>query len=284
MAEGRHSFIAFYPSDWLAGTARMARMHRSVYFDICCYIWDTNEPCPKSELPLMFGDIDGWERYVDDLVTAKKLTRNRDGSLSNAKAHAEARKAFDLWEKKSKGGKVGAEKTNNPKEKRKAPDRTPADTPGGSSPKMAGSPAAEPEPEPEPDSEEEDRDSPTTPVDSDLETEAKMRSFAARFGRAGGVAVFPNRANHFAQQLDVIREWVTMGLDPDTEIIPALEQDVIDNPGDRHSLKYFTPMMARIAARKDATANGKHPKSGRTGARPVDGFTAALRDVAGRQA
>lgn len=149
MAEGRHSFIAFYPSDWLAGTARMARMHRSVYFDICCYIWDMNEPCPRTELPLMLGDIPDWERYVDDLVASKKLIKNRDGSLSNAKAHAEARKAFDLWQRKSIGGKAGAEKTNNPKDKDTAPVESPAGTPDGSSPKTAGSPVAELELEPD---------------------------------------------------------------------------------------------------------------------------------------
>ena len=83
MAQGRHSYVPFYTSDWLAGTARMTRLHKSVYFDVCAYIWDTARPCPASELPLMLGDLPGWERYVDDLVSAGKLVRSPDGSLVN---------------------------------------------------------------------------------------------------------------------------------------------------------------------------------------------------------
>ncbi len=113
MAEGRHSFVAFYPSDWLGGTARMTRLQRSVYFDVCLYCWDKAEECPASELALMLGDLDGWEKVVDLLVAAEKLYRTPDGSLGNSKAIAEAKKAFDLWERKSKGGKGGASKTNS---------------------------------------------------------------------------------------------------------------------------------------------------------------------------
>lgn len=242
----------------------MSRMHRSVYFDICCYIWDTNEPCPRTELPLMLGDMEDWTRFVDDLVLSGKLTRNRNGSLSNSKAHAEAKRAFELWEKKSKGGKVGAKKTNNNKAIVIDADDTHDDTPDVSSPKMVGTPAAEPEPEPEPELEKKEGSPPKTSVDASVEAEEAIRSFAARFGRAGGVAVFPSRPAHFAQQLDTIRHWIEMGLDPDTEIVPALEQDAVDNPGDRHSLKYFTPMMARMAARKDAINNGYSSQQNRT--------------------
>lgn len=112
MAEGRHSYVAFYPSDWLGGTARMTRMQRSVYFDVCCYNWDKAKECPPSDLALMLGDLDGWEKIVDLLVAAGKLYRTPDGSLGGSKAMAEAKKAFDLWERKSKGGKGGADKTN----------------------------------------------------------------------------------------------------------------------------------------------------------------------------
>lgn len=121
MSQDRHSFIAFYPSDWLGGTARMTRLHRSVYFDVCLYIWDKAEPCPATELPLMLGDIANWRDLIEDLLAAGKLVRSADGSLVNEKALAEGRKAYELWLKKSQGGKDGAEKTNRIKGKTGSP-------------------------------------------------------------------------------------------------------------------------------------------------------------------
>lgn len=135
MSHGRHSYIAFYASDWLAGTARMTRLHKSVYFDICSYIWDQAKPCPETELPLMLGDLPDWEKYVNDLILAGKLDRDSDGSLTNSRAMDEAQKAFDLWEKKSKGGKRGAAKTNTPASTPvESPDDTPASTDDGTGP------------------------------------------------------------------------------------------------------------------------------------------------------
>ena len=139
MSAGRHSYIAFYPSDWKGGTAQMTRTHRSVYFDICLYIWDYAKPCPEKALPLMLGDVEDWRRYVDDLVAAEKLHRTPDGSLYATKALAEAKKAFDLWEKKSKGGKSAAKKTNEDNGG-KSDDSNPDESPDES-------PDAEPEPD-----------------------------------------------------------------------------------------------------------------------------------------
>jgi hypothetical protein len=146
MASGRHSYVAFYPSDWLAGTARMTRLHRSIYFDICVYIWDHNAPCPASEQRLMLGDLSNWQELVQDLIDSGKLVTAEDGSLSNPRAKAEAEKSFALWERKSAGGKAAVEKINS----RKTPDGS-ADR---SAVRSAGkSPAIEPEPEPEPEPE-----------------------------------------------------------------------------------------------------------------------------------
>lgn len=105
MSVGRHSYVPFYASDWLAGTARMTRLHKSVYFDICCYIWDKAEACPEAELPLMLGDLPNWRELVEDLVRSRKLTRTADSTLTNDRALSEARQAFDLWQRKSAGGK-----------------------------------------------------------------------------------------------------------------------------------------------------------------------------------
>jgi len=108
----RHSFVAFYPSDWIGGTARMTRLQRSIYFDVCCYNWDKAVECPATELPLMLGDIENWQSILELLIAAGKLYRTADGSVGNTKAMLEAKKAYELWRKKSTGGKNGANKTN----------------------------------------------------------------------------------------------------------------------------------------------------------------------------
>lgn len=84
----------------------------------------------------------------------------------------------------------------------------------------------------------------------------EIGELTARCGRAAGVAIMPN-GTRFADQLDTVREWVTMGLDPDTEIIPALEADAVSRTKPRHSLKYYTPTMAGILARREAKSNGQ---------------------------
>jgi hypothetical protein len=85
MANGRHSYVAFYPSDWLAGVARMSRKHRSVYFDVCCYNWDQNRPCPEAHLAVMLGDMKDWRVIVDELVAIGKLERGCSRSSGERK-------------------------------------------------------------------------------------------------------------------------------------------------------------------------------------------------------
>lgn len=103
----RHSYVRFWPSDWKAGTGRIPRLHRSVYHDICCEIWDFNAPVRAGALSLLLGDLPDWQRYVNDLVDAGKLVRLDDGSITNARAAAEAHWAYEQWEKRSFGGKGG---------------------------------------------------------------------------------------------------------------------------------------------------------------------------------
>ena len=134
MSEGRHSYVPFYASDWIAGTSRMTPMQELIYFRVCCYIWDKAEPCPEAELPLMLGAIDGWVDTLNQLIAAHKLFKSPDGSLVNTKALSVAENSKMLWEKKSAGGKKGARKTNSatPAESpADTPDSTPVESPGG---------------------------------------------------------------------------------------------------------------------------------------------------------
>ena len=90
MASDRHSYVRFYPSDWLAGTARLPRLHRSVYFDICCSIWDTALPCTALDVMMIVSDLPNGQAIVDELIALGKLQRNEDGSISNRRALEQA--------------------------------------------------------------------------------------------------------------------------------------------------------------------------------------------------
>lgn len=133
MSAGRHSYVPFFPSDWLAGTARMTPMQELVYFRICCWCWDKAEPVPEAELPLMLGQIDDWQQIVETLTAARKLDRSPDRSLGNSRAISEAIKAKDLWERKSRGGKARAAELNGNATSpdgsdANSPDKTPSKT------------------------------------------------------------------------------------------------------------------------------------------------------------
>ena len=145
MSTGRHSYVRFFASDWIAGTARMTPMQELVYLRICCVIWDKAAPCPEAELPLMLGSIDGWDVIVENLVAAGKL-EVVEGGIVNARAMEEAMISLELWERKSAGGRRGARAVNKQRRndviddvddvddvveecgKRDTPDDTPDDT------------------------------------------------------------------------------------------------------------------------------------------------------------
>ena len=106
MSNGRHSFIAFYPSDWRAGTAHMGWTMKAVYHEICCYNWDKAEPMPAARLRVMLMSLPEGGEIVDALVGDGTLIRDSNGSIHSPRALGEAQKAFELWEKKSSGGRA----------------------------------------------------------------------------------------------------------------------------------------------------------------------------------
>lgn len=121
---GKHSYVPFYMDDWYGGTARMTRLIKSVYFDICLYTWDKAKPVPEAELMLMLDDLGPQgESIVNVLVSSGRLIRNPDNSVHSERALHEAEKAFSLWEAKSVGGKRGAKSTNDSG----TPDATPVE-------------------------------------------------------------------------------------------------------------------------------------------------------------
>jgi uncharacterized protein YdaU (DUF1376 family) len=212
-----------------------------------------------------------WRGLRDELIAADKIDII-DGQISNKRYRKERENAASLSRKRSESGASGGEKSGETR--RKASNINAGDEANASVLPLYAR-ATEAEAETEVETEVEDRAATAPTVEAAVDAQA----YAAKFGRAGGVSIMPNRAAHFADQLDVIREWIGLGLDPDAEIIPALEQRVLDKPAERRSLAYYTPMMADMAARKGAAANGKLRSNGATPTRSRNGFTNAIRDA-----
>jgi len=128
MAARRHSTIQFNPTEWLADTARMPRLVRSVLFDLCCYTWERVAAVPPSEVYLMTSDLpDGQgEAIIENLIQGGHLERLPDGSIFSGKAMIEAQRAYTVWEAKSRGGRGrGRAELEEPEKAPSAPQDAP---------------------------------------------------------------------------------------------------------------------------------------------------------------
>ena len=104
-SNNRHSYVQFYPSDWLAGLAFMPPMAEWLYLQVCLYNWDKREPMPATEVRIRLHRHADWESDLQLLLDAGKVVKTASGGLFVHRAIVEANKAFELWEKKSRGGR-----------------------------------------------------------------------------------------------------------------------------------------------------------------------------------
>lgn len=110
MGGSRHSYIRFYPSDWMAGTARLPRLLRSMYFDVCLHNWDYGDPMSRAEQTLVFADVPGWEAEIQKLIDMGKLRRTQGGGLYSDRAMNEAQYSSERRAISVASGKEGAAK------------------------------------------------------------------------------------------------------------------------------------------------------------------------------
>jgi hypothetical protein len=137
----RHVSVQINLQAWEADTARMPRLIKAVYFDVCFHNWNHVEPMPVSEQSMVFADL--WDQgdqaagIIDVLVNAGKLIRGEDGSLYDERALEAGRTAARLYEIKSQGGKRGAEATNSKRAPKAKVAANPASTDAESAEKIA---------------------------------------------------------------------------------------------------------------------------------------------------
>ena len=118
MGNGRHSYVRFYPSDWLAGTARLSRLLRGMYFDVCLHNWDHAEAMSKAEQALVFSDVPDWQVQVQALLDMGKLKRTKGGGLYSERALNEAVSSYERCRIAVASGRQGAAKRWGTKEKK----------------------------------------------------------------------------------------------------------------------------------------------------------------------
>ncbi len=111
MARSKHSYVPFYFDDWAGGTAAMPRTIWSVYFQVCAYNWDKVRPMPVMMFSIITSDIEGGsDGILQALLETEKLAMDESGIYS-PRALEIAQESFDLWKKKSDGGKAKGAKT-----------------------------------------------------------------------------------------------------------------------------------------------------------------------------
>lgn len=137
----RHKTVQFNPAEWLADTARMPRLVRSVFFDLYVYTLERVATVPASEVYLMVSDLPEGQgdAIIENLVAGGHLERMADGSVFSGKAMIAAQSAYVLWQQRSRGGRRGAPE---PEEEIEAPAEPPKE-------------AIEPEPQAAPPTDEE---------------------------------------------------------------------------------------------------------------------------------
>ena len=112
MSNGRHSFVRFFPSDWAGGVLKdgLSDQDELLYFRICCQIWDTAKPLTRRQVDAIIARTTGGHTAFSNLIECGKLTILPDGMIVNSKAMSEAVRAYDVWLKKSVGGRTGRQK------------------------------------------------------------------------------------------------------------------------------------------------------------------------------
>jgi len=98
--QARHSYVQFYPSDWLGGMAFMPPMAEWLYLQICLYNWDKRETMPMAQAKLRLSRSPDWEADLAMLLDAGKVHRTNGGGLFVERAMVEAERAYELWERK----------------------------------------------------------------------------------------------------------------------------------------------------------------------------------------
>lgn len=260
---GKNVWHKRYHGDALNGYMGLTLEQRGAYTTILDLLYDSDWEVgiPDRERWLaghLNVSVRRWRGLREELIEAGKIDII-DGQISNFRYRKERELAASLSRKRSESGASGGEKSGETRRKA-AENRQSGEANASDLPLYTRALEAELDT----DTEEKKRIA-AAALDADVgEAVVDAVSLAPVFARAAGVSIFPNRARHFADQLDVIREWMTLGLDPTEDIVPALQRKVMDNPGERHSLAYFTPMLADMAARREAKANG-HVSSDRRG-------------------
>lgn len=118
MSEQRSPWFAFYPSDFLVGTARMTPEAVGGYMRLLCHLWETGPiPNDDSMLAMLSGLGLAWQQHGASIL--EKLSQNEQGDYFSSRLEKERQQREEIRQKRilagqkggrsKKGGKASAE-------------------------------------------------------------------------------------------------------------------------------------------------------------------------------
>lgn len=115
------AYFPFYPGDWLSSATvkKLSREARSMYLDLLCYMWQTDDCTLENNTEELCALLDTKDtNLVTNLVT-RTMTSSSDGTrLENARLKAEHNKAHKAYISRVETAKVAREAIGTKREKR----------------------------------------------------------------------------------------------------------------------------------------------------------------------
>lgn len=257
------AWMPFYVADYLGDTQRLTTEQHGAYLLLILDYWRNGPPPDDDAILAQITrlSVAAWKKHRAVLsrmfqVAAGEWRHKRiESELSDARAHAERRSRKAKAAAEARWG--GAQRDANASPEDAISDAQampqamlgacPIQSPSPSSLRSdivdGGSARAEPPSDP--------LGPPGPPPD--------VIDVAKEAARIAGVRhVDPGRIiDHQA----VVKGWLEDGLDPQSDIFPAIQSALLDAPSRISSLKYFDGPVRQWKARKEAQANGAKPRS-----------------------
>ena len=101
-------WIAFYPSDWIGGVAKLSGWDELVYFKVCLMCWTEGRGIHQDDVENLFSRRDPDPGpSIERLLRLEKLTKGDDGLLVNRRAIETHQESTRLIDAKKAGGRKG---------------------------------------------------------------------------------------------------------------------------------------------------------------------------------
>jgi len=223
MAE--YSALPLFTDSWVADTAHLARAERGLYLDLLVLMWRS----PDCRVP---RDMDWIGRKLrvseDEKIMLESLLSEFCQTDGNFYFQKRLKKEFMFVRNKRKKQSVAAKSRWD---KEKDPSK-----------RNAGRHSIRNAPSPSP------TYTPLPPTGGSLET------VVLECGRRAGINL--TSPGHITKAMDIVRDWIDVGADPDRDIYPVIAERVARTSDTIASLKYFDAAVRQKVAKASTSPSG----------------------------